>query len=1030
MKLIRDPAVPDAYAQPSADARSADELRAALRAAEARFETLARLSSEWYWEQDTQWRFTLFSKGEGASATQPDSAHSLGRCRWDMPGAQPLVGTWDEHRAQLQALRPFRDFEYRHDCPQQGVRWFSVSGEPHHDAHGRHVGWRGRARDITVQKRAENAQAQARQLLDDIVENLPTSVLLKSVRDDYRIVRYNKAAEALYGLSRHEAVGRNAHELWPPEEAERIVSADREQVALRCAQEFPDRLLMTRRRGRIRVHMRKVPLFDAAGEVSHLLVIADDITDRLEAEARLRESEARFRSLTQLSSDWYWEQDTQYRFLPTSDLRPMPFRSAFRFEGRTRWEVDGSGVTDSQWQAHREMLDARLPFRDFQYARANIEGDLRYVSISGVPKFDEAGRFTGYRGVGKDITEAKRAERRIRLHALQQSLTSSLGQLALADTDVDTLFEQAAAATAAGLEVEFSALLQAGAAPDGGVPTLVLRAGVGWRAGCIGRAVEGLELDRATKHGRVWATREAVVVDTVPPDERRAQPALFREQVLESAVIVPMCGSAGIYGLLGAYSRSRRGFTPENVDFVRSVANILATAIDRRNAEQRLTYLAQFDTLTGLPNRSLFLDRFGQTLTQAARSDWLVGVLFVDLDRFKIVNDTLGHGVGDQLLVQVAQRLSHCVRTADTVGRLGGDEFAFVLPDLARADDAGLVAEKVVAQLARPFELDGQEVYVSASIGIAIYPGDGDDPDVLLRNADTAMYRTKEAGRASYQFYRPQMNERAAERLKLESQLRGALERGEFVLHYQPKVGLDSGEISGFEALLRWQHPVRGLVPPLEFISILEDTGLIVPVGEWVVRSVCAQLLQWQRDGVPLRPVAVNLSARQFQQADLGSVVAAIIADAGIEPGLLEFELTESMLMNDPEAAVRTLQRMRTWGVRLAVDDFGTGYSSLAYLKRFPLDALKIDRAFIRDITTDPDDAAITQAIIGLAHSMKLTVVAEGVESLAQLAFLRARGCDEMQGYYFARPLPAAECTQALRSGRRLHDDGTVPVVV
>ena len=249
------------------------------------------------------------------------------------------------------------------------------------------------------------------------------------------------------------------------------------------------------------------------------------------------------------------------------------------------------------------------------------------------------------------------------------------------------------------------------------------------------------------------------------------------------------------------------------------------------------------------------------------------------------------------------------------------------------------------------------------------------------------------------------------------------------MLHYPPKVGLDSGEISGFEALLRWQHPERGLVPPLEFISILEETGLIVPVGEWVVRSVCGQLRQWQREGVPLRPVAVNLSARQFREADLDIVIARIVSQSGIDPGLLEFELTESMLMSDPEAAVRTLQRMKTWGVRLSVDDFGTGYSSLAYLKRFPLDALKIDRAFIRDITTDPDDAAITLAIIGLAHSMKLTVVAEGVETEAQLAYLRARGCDEMQGYYFARPMPPAECARALAEGRRLGGADATAVV-
>jgi EAL domain-containing protein (putative c-di-GMP-specific phosphodiesterase class I) len=360
------------------------------------------------------------------------------------------------------------------------------------------------------------------------------------------------------------------------------------------------------------------------------------------------------------------------------------------------------------------------------------------------------------------------------------------------------------------------------------------------------------------------------------------------------------------------------------------------------------------------------------------------------------------------------------VRSCDTVARLGGDEFALILSDLVQPEDATLIAEKVISALQVPFELETQEIYVSASLGISIYPGDGTDADSLLRNADTAMFQAKEQGPAIYQFYLPQMNERAVARLKIETQLRGALARREFVLHYQPKASLINGEITGFEALLRWQHPAHGLVPPLQFISVLEDTGLIVAVGEWVVKTVCEQIREWQGQGLVLHPIAINLSARQFQQQDLDSIIGETLRATNIDPRLLEFELTESVLMKEAEMAANALQNLKAFGVQISMDDFGTGYSSLAYLKRFPLDVLKIDRAFIRDVTTDPDDATITVAMIKLAHSLGLKVVAEGVETRAQLEFLIRHGCDEMQGYYFSQPLPLEGASKVLMGGYRL----------
>jgi diguanylate cyclase (GGDEF)-like protein/PAS domain S-box-containing protein len=439
----------------------------------------------------------------------------------------------------------------------------------------------------------------------------------------------------------------------------------------------------------------------------------------------------------------------------------------------------------------------------------------------------------------------------------------------------------------------------------------------------------------------------------------------------------------------------------------------------RKEAEERLSYLAQFDILTSLPNRHLFCDRLGQMLVQVGRTRAPLAVLFVDLDRFKQVNDTLGHAVGDKLLKEAARRLTACVRRGDSVGRFGGDEFVVLLSDLSQVGDSRVVAQKIIDALAQPFLLDGRQAYVSASIGITLYPNDGEEADTLIANADTAMYRAKEEGRNNFQFFTPEMNARAHKRMQTENALRGALDRREFELHYQPKVDRADGEVCGFEALLRWNRPGAGLVSPAEFIPVLEDTGLIVPVGEWIIAETCRQLAAWRRMGLPTPPVAVNLSARQFQD-DLRDSLNRILTQSGVDAQLLQFEITESLLMKDPEGATRILQDLKHSGATLSVDDFGTGYSSLAYLKRFPLDALKIDRAFVRDVTADADDAAIALAIIGLAHSLGLKVIAEGVETEAQMKFLRANGCDQLQGFYFSRPLAVEDATRLLVERRRL----------
>jgi predicted signal transduction protein with EAL and GGDEF domain len=462
---------------------------------------------------------------------------------------------------------------------------------------------------------------------------------------------------------------------------------------------------------------------------------------------------------------------------------------------------------------------------------------------------------------------------------------------------------------------------------------------------------------------------------------------------------------------------------------------------ERWQAQERLTYLANFDSLTGLPNRTLFRDRLAQAMARAQRSGRPMALMFIDLDRFKLVNDSLGHEVGDRLLQHVAKTLTHCLRSVDSVGRrvddgaaavsaanpgngaeaadgddnpftlsrLGGDEFTVILESVHSAEDAAAVARRILEALNAPFRVGEEEIVVSGSIGISMFPTDDVDLDGLVRHTDMAMYRSKSLGRSTYSFFSDDLNAAVSARLSLEGSLRRAVERQEFQLHYQPKADLQTGEVTGIEALLRWHRPGHGMVPPDRFISVLEDTGMILPVGAWVIRAACEQLSQWDKMGLPPLRLAVNLSARQFRHLYLASLIEDSLRENAINPRRLEIELTESLLMEDTEATRAMLESFARLGVRLAIDDFGTGHSSLSYLKRFNIDTLKIDRSFVRSLPDDAEDVAIATAVIALGRSMEMNVVAEGVETEAQADLLRRLGCDEMQGYLLGRPMAAAD---------------------
>jgi diguanylate cyclase (GGDEF)-like protein/PAS domain S-box-containing protein len=635
--------------------------------------------------------------------------------------------------------------------------------------------------------------------------------------------------------------------------------------------------------------------------------------------------------------------------------------------GKRRWEEPNRIPLSGSWDEHRATLEARKPFRDFEYVRTGDDGKRHFLSLSGMPIFDAAGQFRGYRGVGRNITERKEAEQALR--------RSEERFRSLTELSSDWYWEQDE-------ELRFT----------------YVSTGFG----------ENSSYDPSRILGkRRWEFEDVVPASGTWEDHRKLLEA--RQPFRDFEQISIRADGTRLY-----ISSSGQPVYDEAGTFM-GYRGVGSNFTVRKVAEKRLAQLAQFDPVTGLPNRNLLQERLDHAIAQSRRRGRGAGVLFVDLDRFKLVNDSHGHHVGDELLRQVGRSLKDCVRRDDTVARLSGDEFAVVIADLARPDDAAIVAQKIIDSFAVPFDLDGRETFITASIGVAAFPQDGSDAETLLQCADVAMYRAKESSRNAFCFYTAEMNARTASRLQLNTDLRRAVERGEFRLHYQPKVNLATGEMIGMEALLRWQHAERGMVQPLEFIPALEDSGLIVEVGDWVIGEACRQLQEWSRAGLQLAPVAVNLSARQFRRRDIDQVIRRLLAGHGISPELLELEITESSLMEDPKDAIRQLQALREAGLRISVDDFGTGYSSLAYLTRLPLSTLKIDRVFVNAAISESSSAAIVKMVIDMAQRLSFDVVAEGIETEQHVAFLRQHGCGQGQGYHFGRPIPAEAMAPRMR---------------
>ena len=825
------------------------------------------------------------------------------------------------------------------------------------------------------------------------------------------LVDVNQKFCDMLGYTRDELIGKAVKDITHPDDYGHG-AAYRGQVTQGLMKSVIGEKRFLRKDGAIIWALRTMSVVrDDVGNPQYLISVVEDITERKQVETALRDSEARYRSVVAAIVEGVVLRDKNARIVACN-------ASAERILGRTLDQMRGNVFFDPSWQAIREdgspfpdeertihvaLRTGRLQSNVVQGLR-KPDGAVLWLSMNVQPLFDESGTtLSGIVSTLTDITQRKQAEAR---QAMEHAVTRVLA-------DAETLAEA--------------------------IPKIIqtICETMGWHCGArwwwdketgLLRCVEcwGIDTPEIRKFmaenskrtvdpvltpgrglvRRIYNTGQPVWIADISQQIDLQRAAAVIKAGLHGAFGFPLLLGAEVLGVMEFFHRDVR--EPDNmlIQSAHSIGNQIGQYMVRQQAEEAVKLVATHDALTGLPNRVMFNQRLSHAIDQSQRHGRRLAVMFIDLDRFKVINDTLGHDAGDELLRDVAKRLKENLRATDTVARLGGDEFVVLIEDVPDPLYAGSLAQKLIAALNTGFMLLEKEYHISASIGISAYPDDGDDLQTLLKNADIAMYRAKDQGRNTFRFYAAQMNVHSVERLALESGLRRALERDELVVHYQPKVDVRSGGMTGVEALVRWQHPELGLLAPGKFIPLAEETGLIVPIGKWVLRTACTQARAWHGKWLPPLRIAVNLSPRQFIPGDLPREVMRILRDTGFSPAHLELEITETTVMHNPERAAVTLEQLKAMGVSIAIDDFGTGYSSLAYLKRFPIDSVKIDRSFIAGLPGDADDAAITRGVIAMAHSLHLNVIAEGVETREQSEFLRQHGCDEMQGNYVSPPLP------------------------
>jgi diguanylate cyclase (GGDEF)-like protein/PAS domain S-box-containing protein len=706
--------------------------------------------------------------------------------------------------------------------------------------------------------------------------------------------------------------------------------------------------------------------------------------------------------------DNLWVKDVKSRFVIANQVTAarMGFAGPADLIGKTDLELLAPEIANKFYADEQRIVRSGQPIIDMEECVFGASGDKTWISTTKVPLRNDRNEIFGVAGVSRDVTERRLADllregqaQILQMIAMSAPLEDVLDRLMrLVESQLNGIIGSVL------LLDETGSRLRHGAAPS--LPEAYTKAIDGVRIG-----------PKVGSCGTAAHRREAVFVADIMTDPLWADyKDLAAAHGLRSCWSTPILSHQDVVlGTFAMYSKDVREPTDTEMRLIDVATRIAGIAIERKLAEDRIHFMATHDSLTGLPNRALLNDRLSQALLQAQRYDHWVTVLFVDLDNFKLVNDSLGHNAGDELLKTVARRMVGCVRATDTVVRLGGDEFVILLLDQPKsADMISVTAQKIRAAIAEPVRLESHDLSVASSMGIANYPSDGADADTLLANADAAMYRAKEIGRDNFQFYTPELNARVHAKFLLQEELRNAVARSQFVLLYQPQVDLRTGRLFAVEALVRWKHPNLGMILPMKFIPMAEETGVIVTLGDWVLHEACRQNKAWQNAGLPPINVCVNLSARQLKERNLVNRVVGALKDSGLEAKYLELELTESLIMEDVELAVSTMRELQDLGVHLSIDDFGTGYSSLSALKTFPVARLKIDKSFIDGLLADENDKAVAGAVISLGQKLGLRVIAEGVETEAQAAFLRNNNCDEMQGYLFSRPVPAQRIAELL----------------